>query len=66
MFVVLTYYAPVLAITFRYLVASFSSTLPWSVCDPSWTDCLDSSFVGHRNISNLTTTLKSSAELYFE
>uniref|UniRef100_A0A2M3YZL4 Sodium-dependent nutrient amino acid transporter 1 n=1 Tax=Anopheles braziliensis TaxID=58242 RepID=A0A2M3YZL4_9DIPT len=63
MFVVLTYYAPVLAITFRYLVDSFSSTLPWSVCDPSWLDCINSSFIGPRD-KNIT--LRSSAELYFD
>ncbi|XP_035794366.1 sodium-dependent nutrient amino acid transporter 1-like [Anopheles albimanus] len=64
MFVVLTYYAPILAIAFRYLVASFSSTLPWSVCDPSWDSCLNSSFVGHLHTTNVTTN--SSAQLYFD
>ncbi|XP_058059378.1 sodium-dependent nutrient amino acid transporter 1-like [Anopheles bellator] len=65
MFVVMTYYAPVLAITFRYFVASFSSTLPWSECDPSWANCINSSFTGKQNTSNVSSLVKSSAELYF-
>ncbi|XP_052872489.1 sodium-dependent nutrient amino acid transporter 1-like [Anopheles cruzii] len=65
MFVVMTYYAPVLAITFRYFVASFSSTLPWSECDPSWANCINSSFTGKQNSSNVSSLVKSSAELYF-
>lgn len=65
MFVVLTYYAPVLAITFRYFVASLSTTLPWSLCDPSWPNCVNSSFVGQLNASNTSVTLQSSAELYY-
>ncbi|XP_040164029.1 sodium-dependent nutrient amino acid transporter 1-like isoform X1 [Anopheles arabiensis] len=66
MFVVMTYYAPVLAITFRYFVASFSSTLPWSECNPSWANCVNSSFVGRLEPTNGTAVgLQSSAELYF-
>lgn len=66
MFVVMTYYAPVLAITFRYFVASFSSTLPWSECNPGWANCVNSSFVGRLEPTNGTAVgLQSSAELYF-
>ncbi|XP_055596970.1 sodium-dependent nutrient amino acid transporter 1-like [Uranotaenia lowii] len=64
-FTVITYYAAVLAITVRYLVASFSAELPWSKCDPSWTDCVDSSFIGSIPIGN-GTKVKTSAELYFK
>uniref|UniRef100_A0A182IQ75 Transporter n=1 Tax=Anopheles atroparvus TaxID=41427 RepID=A0A182IQ75_ANOAO len=65
MFVVLTYYAPVLAIAFRYFVASLSTTLPWSTCDPSWENCVNSSFVGQLNVSNTSSPVQSSAELYY-
>ncbi|XP_055531743.1 sodium-dependent nutrient amino acid transporter 1-like [Wyeomyia smithii] len=64
MFVVMTYYTPVLAITFRYLVASFSVELPWAKCDPTWPNCIDSDFVG-QTTSNASIPLKASAELYF-
>ncbi|XP_055624579.1 sodium-dependent nutrient amino acid transporter 1-like [Toxorhynchites rutilus septentrionalis] len=64
MFIVMTYYTPVLAITFRYLVASFSAVLPWAKCDPSWANCIDSDFVGVV-ASNSSVPAKASAELYF-
>lgn len=64
-FTVITYYAAVLAITFRYLVVSFSPELPWSTCDPSWLDCVNSSFIGTIPMGN-GTKVKSSAELYFQ
>lgn len=64
-FTVITYYAAVLAITFRYLVVSFSAELPWSTCDPSWVDCVNSSFIGTIPMGN-GTKIQSSAELYFQ
>ncbi|XP_058835250.1 sodium-dependent nutrient amino acid transporter 1-like [Topomyia yanbarensis] len=64
MFIVMTYYTPVLAITFRYLLASFSVELPWAKCDPTWPNCVDSDFVG-QIVSNSTVPPKASAELYF-
>ncbi|XP_055624083.1 sodium-dependent nutrient amino acid transporter 1-like [Toxorhynchites rutilus septentrionalis] len=63
-FTVITYYAAVLAITFRYLVASFSLELPWGKCDPEWVDCVDSSFIGMASAGN-RTQIQTSAELYF-
>uniref|UniRef100_A0A1Q3FKX7 Transporter n=1 Tax=Culex tarsalis TaxID=7177 RepID=A0A1Q3FKX7_CULTA len=63
-FTVITYYAAILAITFRYLVASFSVELPWSTCDPSWIDCVDSNVVGNVSMGN-GGKVQSSAELYF-
>ncbi|XP_053686019.1 sodium-dependent nutrient amino acid transporter 1-like [Sabethes cyaneus] len=63
-FTVITYYAAILAITVRYLVASFSSDLPWSKCDPDWLDCVDSNFIGVASIGN-RTTVQTSAEMYF-
>lgn len=65
MFIVMTYYTPILAITFRYLVASFSAVLPWAKCDPSWPNCIDSDFVG-QIVSNASIKPKASAELYFQ
>ncbi|XP_055597078.1 sodium-dependent nutrient amino acid transporter 1-like [Uranotaenia lowii] len=64
MFIVMTYYTPILAITFRYLVGSFSAVLPWAKCDPTWPNCIDSDFAGHAT-SNTTNPPKASAELYF-
>lgn len=65
MFIVMTYYTPVLAITFRYLVASFNAALPWAKCDPSWPNCVDSDFVG-QIVFNSSIKPKASAELYFQ
>ncbi|KAL9703111.1 hypothetical protein quinque_006629 [Culex quinquefasciatus] len=66
MFVVMTYYTPVLAITLRYLFASFSTELPWSKCDPSWSRCIDSDNREYRNFSDpANQNLNVSAELYF-
>ncbi|XP_055904335.1 sodium-dependent nutrient amino acid transporter 1-like [Eupeodes corollae] len=43
-----TYYATLMALTCRYLIASFSSVLPWSYCRPEWGDsCIDSGFKGN-------------------
>lgn len=56
-----TYYASLMALTVRYFVASFSSTLPWSVCSDEWENCISSSEVSN----NSTDTQRSSAELYF-
>lgn len=63
-FTVITYYAAILAITFRYLVASFSVELPWSTCDPGWVNCVDSNLVGNISMGNVSK-VQSSAELYF-
>ncbi|XP_055531740.1 sodium-dependent nutrient amino acid transporter 1-like isoform X2 [Wyeomyia smithii] len=66
MFVVMTYYTPVLAITLRYLIASFRSVLPWSKCDPSWSRCINSDFRGFLNATDPTlSSMNVSAELYF-
>ena len=34
------YYTIILAWALIYLVNSFSSTLPWTQCDPSWSDVI--------------------------
>ncbi|XP_055907544.1 sodium-dependent nutrient amino acid transporter 1 [Eupeodes corollae] len=57
----ITYYSSIMALTLRFLVASFSSILPWSYCREEWGDkCLG----GSANNSN--STKMSSAELYFQ
>ncbi|XP_063533973.1 sodium-dependent nutrient amino acid transporter 1-like [Cydia strobilella] len=61
---ILSYYVAIVAICMYYLVFSFRKTLPWAVCDKSWTDviCVPSHRAGHiENFENAT----SSAELYF-
>ncbi|XP_058173503.1 sodium-dependent nutrient amino acid transporter 1-like [Anopheles ziemanni] len=65
-FTVITYYAAVLAITLRYLVASFSPELPWSQCDSNWTNCIDSVLKGNFTLDSNVTQPKTSAELYFK
>ncbi|XP_055624455.1 sodium-dependent nutrient amino acid transporter 1-like [Toxorhynchites rutilus septentrionalis] len=66
MFVVMTYYTPVLAITLYYLIASFSTELPWSTCDPSWSHCINSNYRGYLNTSDPELqNMNVSAELYF-
>lgn len=64
----LTYYSSIMALTFRFLIASFSTVLPYSYCWPEWgVECLDDVMNPHlANMTNLTTvTGKSPAELYF-
>ncbi|XP_065073611.1 sodium-dependent nutrient amino acid transporter 1-like isoform X2 [Ochlerotatus camptorhynchus] len=66
MFVVMTYYTPVLAITLYYLVSSFSSELPWSKCDPSWSRCIDSKDREFHNTNGSQSLhMNVSAELFF-
>uniref|UniRef100_A0A8W7P9P5 Transporter n=1 Tax=Anopheles coluzzii TaxID=1518534 RepID=A0A8W7P9P5_ANOCL len=64
-FTVITYYASVLAVTLRYLVASFNPELPWAKCDPTWPDCVDSSRLGSIALGPNVTQPKTSADLYF-
>ncbi|XP_058054990.1 sodium-dependent nutrient amino acid transporter 1-like [Anopheles bellator] len=67
MVVAVSYYTPILAITLRYLLLSFSRELPWSKCDHSWSRCIDSDFRGHANESGVGAGTKQnvSAELFF-
>ncbi|XP_047995017.1 sodium-dependent nutrient amino acid transporter 1-like isoform X2 [Leguminivora glycinivorella] len=61
---IMTYYVSIIALCLYYLVFSFQSTLPWAVCDESWTDvlCVPSGQAGEGvHVENGT----SSAELFF-
>ncbi|XP_047995406.1 sodium-dependent nutrient amino acid transporter 1-like [Leguminivora glycinivorella] len=61
---ILSYYVSIIALCLYYLVFSFQSTLPWAVCDESWTDvlCVPSGEAGEGvHVENGT----SSAELFF-
>ncbi|XP_012538369.1 sodium-dependent nutrient amino acid transporter 1 isoform X2 [Monomorium pharaonis] len=71
-----TYYSSLMALTLYYLVASFSTELPWATCLKEWGDtCVDSSskrnYSAEENIDvlynflNGSGKLQSSAELYF-
>ncbi|XP_017106848.2 sodium-dependent nutrient amino acid transporter 1 isoform X2 [Drosophila bipectinata] len=57
----ITYYSSIMALTLRFLLASFGAELPWSRCWESWgSDCYDGG-------SNRTSVGKMSpAQLYFE
>ncbi|XP_044731735.1 sodium-dependent nutrient amino acid transporter 1-like isoform X2 [Chrysoperla carnea] len=60
---VATYYCSLMALTFYYMVASFTTELPWAKCLPEWGDiCYDSAPGG--NYTNATNR-RSSSELYF-
>lgn len=59
---VMTYYASLMSLIIYYLFASFSSVLPWTVCEEEWTNCYPS---GEVNNINDTIGMSSSSELYF-
>lgn len=60
---VVTYYVSIIALCLYYLAMSFSSTLPWALCDESWDDCVPSGQAV--NASQMGPGATSSAELYF-
>ncbi|XP_037712748.1 sodium-dependent nutrient amino acid transporter 1 [Drosophila subpulchrella] len=56
----ITYYSSIMALTLRFLLASFGSELPWSRCWESWgSDCYDGS-------AQNSSGKMSPAQLYFE
>lgn len=63
-FCVVSYYCGLMALTLHYLVSSFQSELPWSICRPEWQDyCID---VSNKSVSeDRNAIVRSSAELYF-
>lgn len=65
-FYVTVSYNYIMALCLFYLFASFQGYLPWSRCDPEWSDdtCLDSA-MGTRNLTNVTNA-SSAAEQYFQ
>ncbi|XP_038108829.1 sodium-dependent nutrient amino acid transporter 1-like [Culex quinquefasciatus] len=63
-FTIVGYYAALMAIAIRYLMASFEDPLPWSVCPQGVQGCLNSSLVGLLPAGNETRVV--SAELYFK
>ncbi|KAH8401044.1 hypothetical protein KR009_002608 [Drosophila setifemur] len=59
-----TYYACIMALTIRYLVASFEEVLPWTYCLFEWgSNCVATGATAANN-SNIVQGV-SSAELYF-
>ena len=60
-----SYYSSIMAITLKYLFASFSAELPWTYCRDEWdSSCLASGADSSENVSWISGT-KSSSELYF-
>ncbi|CAL4233823.1 unnamed protein product, partial [Meganyctiphanes norvegica] len=61
---IVTYYVSLMAITVFYFVQSFSSVLPWTICDPVWSNdlCVDSS--GNSSFNKIPNA-QSSSEQYF-
>ncbi|KAL9703118.1 hypothetical protein quinque_006636 [Culex quinquefasciatus] len=63
--VVMAFYASLLGLTTRYLVASFGNPLPWSECQDSWdANCIDSGLTVFEG-AGANATMVVSAELYF-
>ncbi|XP_014085724.2 sodium-dependent nutrient amino acid transporter 1 isoform X2 [Bactrocera oleae] len=69
----ITYYSSIMALTLRFLIASFSKVLPWSYCREEWGDsCLNETtsvaFNGTQLnvLSHERQTKMSPAELYFQ
>lgn len=59
-----TYYACIMALTIRYLVASFEEVLPWTYCLVEWgSNCVATGATVAHNTSIVQGV--SSAELYF-
>ncbi|XP_067627802.1 sodium-dependent nutrient amino acid transporter 1 isoform X2 [Eurosta solidaginis] len=67
----ITYYSSIMALTLRFLIASFSKVLPWSYCREEWGDiCLSETALtnGTQNesLAHVQQTKMSAAELYFQ
>uniref|UniRef100_W8BIU6 Transporter n=1 Tax=Ceratitis capitata TaxID=7213 RepID=W8BIU6_CERCA len=62
-----TYYASIMALTIKYLIASFAEILPWATCLPEWGENCISMTSYNSTVSDNATQVKliSSAELYF-
>lgn len=63
---VTTYYFAIMGLTLKYLVDSFSFTLPWATCRPEWGPECISAVSSNMKLNGSIVKLKSSAELYFE
>lgn len=65
--IVATYYSSLMALTLKYLADSFSEILPWSICNPAWSEtCIPSGISDNLNTSIVKdNTSRTSAELYF-
>uniref|UniRef100_W8B974 Transporter n=1 Tax=Ceratitis capitata TaxID=7213 RepID=W8B974_CERCA len=62
----ITYYSSIMALTLRFLIASFSKVLPWSYCREEWGDtCIDSKKNKTDVVTNDTNIKTTSAEFYF-
>ncbi|XP_013109299.2 sodium-dependent nutrient amino acid transporter 1 [Stomoxys calcitrans] len=65
----ITYYSSIMALTLRFLIASFSKVLPWSKCKPEWgNECLEYELAsgGNTTQDEFVARKMSPAELYFE
>ncbi|XP_055906868.1 sodium-dependent nutrient amino acid transporter 1-like [Eupeodes corollae] len=59
-----TYYASLMALTFRYLISSFASELPWSKCREEYgPTCINSDLTG--NLTGNEGKKVTSAQFYF-
>ncbi|KAJ0177220.1 hypothetical protein K1T71_007229 [Dendrolimus kikuchii] len=59
---ILSYYVVIVALCLYYLAMSFQATLPWTVCEPEWLNCVPSD---PALVDNTVVNGTSSAEFYF-
>nr|XP_018907731.1 PREDICTED: sodium- and chloride-dependent glycine transporter 1-like [Bemisia tabaci] len=59
--IVCIYYNVIMSYTIHYMIASFSSEVPWSKCDPAWAD-MHSCYVrgSNQSMSNSTSLISNS------
>ncbi|CAH1100654.1 unnamed protein product [Psylliodes chrysocephalus] len=65
---VASYYCSLMAITFFYLINSFTNNFPWTTCQDSWSNYLNSrniTCVDINNPSSVGNITISSSEMYF-
>uniref|UniRef100_A0A8D8A0X9 Transporter n=2 Tax=Culex pipiens TaxID=7175 RepID=A0A8D8A0X9_CULPI len=64
-FTIVGYYAALMAIAIRYLMASFEDPLPWTKCQLSWEGCISSNLLPEVHHGNQSEPRVVSAQLYF-
>jgi len=60
-FTQVSYYTSLMALTIYYFIASFSATLPWSICDENW-----EGVICNDNLTGVVNGSKTLPELYYE
>ncbi|KAK0173835.1 hypothetical protein PV328_006978 [Microctonus aethiopoides] len=65
-FLVQSYYSGLTALILYYLVASFQSPLPWTICQDDWgEECFNGDSLKNSTVNENSIITKSSTELFF-